>query len=359
MEEALMKVKKKKKAEVLSSPSTTFCVTGATGYIGSWLVAALLQRGYTVHATVRDPEKSFHLLSLWTRGDRLRIFKADLNEEGSFDEAVRGCDGVFHVAASMEFNVDKRENIEAYVQANIVDPSIKGTLNLLKSCMNSNSVKRVVLTSSISTITAKDNNGKWKPVVDESCQMQSEHVLKTQASGWVYALSKLLTEEAAFKFAKENGIDLVSVITTTVAGPFFTATVPSSVKLLLSPITGEPEFFKILSAVNARMGSIALVHIEDICSAHIFLMEHSKAEGRYICSNQSYPLSMLVNLLTKEYSYSNKKRIPEKNYDKVPSEICSKKLRDLGFSYKHGVEDIIHQTIICCLDYGYLPPVRQ
>lgn len=54
----------------------------------------------------------------------------------------------------------------------------------------------------------------------------------------VYALSKLLTEEAAFKFAKENGIDLVSVITATVAGPFFTASVPSSVKVLLSPITG-------------------------------------------------------------------------------------------------------------------------
>ncbi|KAL9276433.1 hypothetical protein ACSQ67_026038 [Phaseolus vulgaris] len=258
----------------------------------------------------------------------------------------------------MVFNVDQKENTEAYVQAKIIDPSIKGTLNLLKSCMKSNSVKRVVLTSSISTLTAKDNNGKWKPVVDESCQIQSEHVFKTQASGWVYALSKLLTEEAAFKFAKENGIDLVSVITTTVAGPFFTASVPSSVKVLLSPITGESEFFKILSAVNARMGSIALAHIEDICSAHIFLMEHSKAEGQYICSSQSCSLFMLTNLLTKEYSYSNKKRIAEKNYDKVP-EICSKKLKDLGFIYKHGVEDIIHQTIICCLDHGYLPPIRQ
>jgi len=65
---------------------------------------------------------------------------------------------------------------------------------------------------------------------------------------------------------------------------------------------------KILSAVNARMGSIGLVHIEDICSAHIFLMEHRKAEGRYICSSQSCRLSMLANLLTTEYSYSNKKR---------------------------------------------------
>jgi nucleoside-diphosphate-sugar epimerase len=55
----------------------------------------------------------------------------------------------------------------------------------------------------------------------------------------VYALSKLLTEEAAFKFAQENGIDIVSVITSTVAGPFFTANVPSSVKVLLSPLTGD------------------------------------------------------------------------------------------------------------------------
>ena len=33
----------------------TYCVTGATGYIGSWLVKTLLDRGYKVHATVRDP----------------------------------------------------------------------------------------------------------------------------------------------------------------------------------------------------------------------------------------------------------------------------------------------------------------
>ncbi|RDX86394.1 hypothetical protein CR513_32275, partial [Mucuna pruriens] len=337
--------KSKAKAQIGYQTTTTYCVTGATGYIGSCLVEALLQRGYTVHATVRHPEKSQHLLSLWTGGDRLRIFKADLNEEGSFDEAVKDCDGVFHLAASMEFNVAQKHNIEAHVQANIIDPAIKGTLNLLKSCMNSNSVKRVVFTSSISTITAKDSNGKWKPVVDESCQIQIEDVVKTQASGWVYALSKLLTEEAAFKFAKENDIDLVSVVTTTVAGPFFTANVPSSVKVLLSPITGESEFFKILSAVYARMGSFASVHIEDICSAHIFLMEHSKAEGRYICSSQSCTLSVLADLLAKEYSSSNKKRIAEKSYDEVPSEISSKKLKDLGFSYKHGLEDIIHHTI--------------
>ena len=49
----------------------------------------------------------------------------------------------------------------------------------------------------------------------------------------------LLSEEAAFKFANDNGIDLVSVITTTVGGPFLTFDVPSSIRVLLSPITGD------------------------------------------------------------------------------------------------------------------------
>ncbi|TKY66695.1 Dihydroflavonol-4-reductase protein [Spatholobus suberectus] len=353
MEEVLKMVKSNEQVV----PRAKYCVTGSTGYIGSWLVEALLERGCMVHATVRDPAKSLHLLSLWKGGDQLRFFQADLNEEGSFDEAVEGCVGVFHVAASMEFNVSEKQNNEAFGQANIIDPAIKGTINLLKSCLKSNSVRRVVFTSSISTITAKDSNGKWKPIVDESCQIQPDNVRNIQASGWVYALSKLLTEEAAFQFAKENGIDLVSVITSTVAGPFFTANVPTSVKVLLSPLTGEAEYFKILSAVNALMGSIALVHIEDVCSAHIFLMEHAKAEGRYICSSQSCTLSNLATLLSKVYSCSKIYRKTEENYDKVPSEISSKKIEDLGFSYKHDLEYIIYQTIMCCLDYGYLPAV--
>ncbi|XP_059442151.1 putative anthocyanidin reductase [Corylus avellana] len=340
-------------------PPLTYCVTGATGYIGSWLVKTLLERGYKVHATVRDPAKSLSLLSLWTSGERLRLFRADMQEEGSFDEAVKGCNGVFHVAASMKFNVHPNEDIETHVRSNAIDPAIKGTLNILKACLRSKSVKRVVFTSSISTLTAKDDSsGNWRHVVDESCQAPLDHVWNTKASGWVYVLSKRLTEEAAYKFANENGIDLVSVITTTVAGPFLTLDVPSSIRVLLSPITGDPELFSILSAVNARMGSIALVHIEDICSAHIFLMEHAKAEGPYICCAQNSLMSNLVQHLAEEYPCSNIRSV-EKESNLVPPEISSKKLRDLGFNYKHGIEDIVHHTITSCLDYGFLPPIAK
>ncbi|KDP39033.1 hypothetical protein JCGZ_00790 [Jatropha curcas] len=216
----------------------TYCVTGANGYIGSFLVKILLERGYRVHATVRHPAKSLHLLSLWNGGDRLRLFKADLAEEGSFDEAIKGCDGVFHVAASMEFSTLENCNVENYVQSKVIDPAVKGTLNLLKSCSKSKSVKRVVFTSSISTQTGKDSTGKWRHVVDETCQTPIRHVWNTKASGWVYVLSKLVTEEVAFKYAKQNGIDLVSVITTTVGGAFLTSSIPASIQVLLSPITG-------------------------------------------------------------------------------------------------------------------------
>lgn len=43
--------------------------------------------------------------------------------------------------------------------------------------------------------------------------------------------------------------------------------------------------------------------------------------------------------------------------NEVPSEISSKKLGDLGFNYKHGIEDIIHEAITYSLSYGFLPPI--
>ena len=48
----------------MSGTEKVVCVTGASGYIASWLVKLLLQRGYTVKATVRDPSQWTHTLSL-------------------------------------------------------------------------------------------------------------------------------------------------------------------------------------------------------------------------------------------------------------------------------------------------------
>ncbi|KAJ0774321.1 putative anthocyanidin reductase ((2R,3R)-flavan-3-ol-forming) [Helianthus annuus] len=124
----------------------------------------------------------------------------------------------------------------------------------------------------------------------------------------IYVLSKRLTEDAAFKFAKDNNIQLVSVITTTATGPFLTLTVPLSIRFLLSPIIGDSELLPLLSAVNSRMGSIALVHTEDICNAHLYLMEHDQAQGSYICCTNSCTMSELVHHFAKVYPSSSSQR---------------------------------------------------
>ncbi|KAF7833719.1 UDP-glycosyltransferase 79B30-like [Senna tora] len=124
----------------------------------------LLLRGYTVKATVRDPndpKKVEHLYKLEGAKERLKLIKADLLEEGSFDSAVEGCEGVFHTASPC-FNEANDPQIE------LIDPALKGTLNVLKSCAKSSSVKRVVLTSSSATATCNRRPKSPEIVVDET-----------------------------------------------------------------------------------------------------------------------------------------------------------------------------------------------
>ncbi|CAD6251088.1 unnamed protein product [Miscanthus lutarioriparius] len=75
-------------AATMTGSGKVVCVTGASGYIASWVVRLLLDRGYTVRATVRDtadPKKTLHLTALDGAKDRLHLFKASLLEEGSFE----------------------------------------------------------------------------------------------------------------------------------------------------------------------------------------------------------------------------------------------------------------------------------
>lgn len=122
-------------------------VTGAGGFIASWVVATLLGRGYTVHATVRrlsDPARHAHLLALpGAEAGRLRLFEADLLSPGSFRDAVAGCTGVLHCASPFFFT----PRADAYEE--LIRPAVEGTRNVLRACIAEESVQRVVMTSSV------------------------------------------------------------------------------------------------------------------------------------------------------------------------------------------------------------------
>ncbi|KAK9928484.1 hypothetical protein M0R45_025617 [Rubus argutus] len=86
----------------------TVCVTGAGGFVASWVVKLLLSQGYIVHGTVRDPcdEKN--------ATENLQLFKADLLEFEGLVAAISGCTGVFHVACPVPSDTDP--NSEARFQ---------------------------------------------------------------------------------------------------------------------------------------------------------------------------------------------------------------------------------------------------
>ncbi|KAL4201716.1 hypothetical protein AMTRI_Chr02g260000 [Amborella trichopoda] len=170
-----------------------------------------------------------------------------------------------------------------------------------------------------------------------------------------YVLSKTIAEETAFVYAEDNNsIELVSCIPVTVGGPFLTASIPASIRVLLSLITGDPELFPILEALHSSLGSISLVHIEDICNAHIFLMEQPKAAGRYICSAGSCIMSQIADFFSQEYPSFSLHKFPVEFQGAIPSRISSQKLTALGFEFKYGVEEILHQSVRCCFDRGFM-----
>ncbi|KAK4858068.1 hypothetical protein QYF36_010519 [Acer negundo] len=317
----------------------TACVVGGTGFVASLLIKQLLLKGYAVNTTVRDPDnqkKMSHLISLQELGE-LKIFGADLTNEGSFDVPVVGCDIVFHVATPVNFASQDPEN-------DMIKPAIKGVLNVLKACVKAKSVKRVILTSSAAAVSINTLKGTGL-VMDEKNWSDVEFLSTEKPPTWGYPLSKTLAEKEAWKFAQENNIDLITVIPSLMTGPALTPDVPSCIGLASSLITGNEFLINAIKGMQILSGSISIAHVEDVCRAHIFVAEKESASGRYICAAVNTSVPEVAKFLNKRYPQY---KIPTDFGDfptKAKLTLSSEKLISEGFSFKYGIEEIFDQTV--------------
>ncbi|ONH99800.1 hypothetical protein PRUPE_6G051200 [Prunus persica] len=209
----------------MSKTGEVVCVTGGSGCIGSWLVRLLLDRNYTVHATVKDLKdegETKHLEALEGAATRLRLFQIDLLDYNSIFAAINGCSGVFHLASPCI--IDQVQDPEK----ELLDPAIKGALNVLTAAKQAG-VRRVVLTSSNAAIIPSPCWPSDK-IKGEDCWTDIDYC---KQKGLWYSLSKTLAEKAAWEFAKEKGLDVVVVNPGTVLGDVISPRLNSSMVTLV------------------------------------------------------------------------------------------------------------------------------
>ncbi|XP_060670632.1 phenylacetaldehyde reductase-like isoform X2 [Ziziphus jujuba] len=264
-----------------------------------------------------DPKKTEHLLSLDGAKERLHLFKANLLDEGAFDALVDGCEGVFHTASPILLSVNDP-------QAELIDPAVKGTLNVLKSCLKVASIKRVVVTSSFASVAANGKPLTPDVVVDET--WFSDVAYCEQQKLW-YIVSKTLAEEAAWKFANENRIDLVTLHPGLVIGPLLQPTMNLSVEPILKLITGEGR----QTFPNTVYG---FVDVRDVAYSHVQAFEVPSANGRYCLVERVAHLIEALKILKELYPSLN---LPEKCEDDKPLspiyQVSKEKAKSLGVNF--------------------------
>src|ERR1043165_5553790 len=116
----------------------TALVTGASGFVGSAGVRALLARGETVRAFVRPSSDRRNFENI-----NVDIQVGDLRDRASLDRAMKGCDTVFHVAADYRLWVPQPDEM--------FSANVDGTRNVMEAAGNAGA-RRVVYTSSVATL---------------------------------------------------------------------------------------------------------------------------------------------------------------------------------------------------------------
>ena len=266
-------------------------VTGATGYVAGELIKKLLENGITVHCTVRDPtdtNKLQHLKDLESElPGKIIFFKSDLMEEGSFTESMQGgVSIVFHTASPFNMKVTDH-------QKGFIDPALKGTRNVLNSVNQTESVKRVVLTSSCAAIY-----GDIKDIQKYPNKIMTEDIWNTTSTPTYnpYGYSKTIAEKEAWDMSKkQNRWKLVVINPCLVLGP----------SLSKIPTSGTFDVLNQLADGSMKSGAppleIGSVDVKDVAEAHFKAAYVESANGRNILYNKSLSLLDMAKIIKNKF----------------------------------------------------------
>ena len=241
-----------------------YFVTGATGFVGAEVAKQLLTRGHQVAALVRDPGKATLLKRLGAE-----LHQGDIGDPGSIRAAMRGADGVFHIAGWYKTGAPKATALATAI-------NVEGTRHVLE-VMRELRIPRGVYTSTVAIFS--DTHGV---LVDETYRFDGPHVS-------VYDQSKWRAHYEVAVPAMADGLPLVAVLPGVVYGPGDTSAIRG---VFVSHLRRRMPF------VPART-AYCWTHIDDAAQAHIEAMEQGVTGESYIIAGPPHTLRDALRVASK------------------------------------------------------------
>ncbi|MEM6925854.1 MAG: NAD-dependent epimerase/dehydratase family protein [Myxococcota bacterium] len=240
-------------------------VFGASGFVGSHVVAELLDRGHPVRAALRNPDgpaRAWLESALGPRGT-LTLHQADLTDEAAIREAVRGCDGIVMSAGS-----------EAQ-QPSTIDLMVGAARNTLNAA-HAEGIGAVVFTSS----TGSTNPPGGEPDVKREMEHFSDPDQQI-AAGKYSPAAKTLMEREAMALGEAHDIRVSIVMPSMILGDGF-GPPPAYLAFLRRILDGE------VFGGGVPNDSMSLIHVDDLARLHVAALTNPAASGRYFGLVQSW-----------------------------------------------------------------------
>jgi dihydroflavonol-4-reductase len=233
-------------------------LTGASGFVGSHVLAALLAGGYRVRALVRGP---------WDAPPGVVAVSGDVRESGALIPALRGCRALIHTAAVYSFAPRDR--------AAIAEVNVLGTSSILEAARAAG-VERCVVTSSSAALAPATMS---RPATEDDWA-SADH------RAWSYHSSKLAGERAALRAQ----IPVVTVLPTAPIGPGDLRPTPTG-KIIVDLLRGR---------MPATLGGgMNIVPVEDVAAAHVLALERGRPGERYIAGGVNLTLAEFWRLIAR------------------------------------------------------------